>query len=222
MEKEFILPSDITNIKLTGDIHVFGIADHDNLVYNDIIDCSDLRIYIRFKPKKYGEYTASIKGYNTKKEEILICDCKGFYNKPTRGLKRFDFLISLFLGIMSIYLYLNQSQDSMLVKPFDIVINEKDTVFIGSTEEYCDPDILRYRLNANINCDRYSNKSLPELYILLNDRKIDFIVSPFDEIDTLNMVWSDSYAIDDRGLNGLRLGAPKTQNNTSLIRLFNK
>jgi hypothetical protein len=119
------------------------------------------------------------------------------------------------------YKFYNQR---ILVK--DLIIHPHDTLYIGSTEKYSDTDMLQNRFqryyDVNIDCATYANRSLNELYELLNEGKISCMVTPLTEVDTSSMVWSEAYAIDDVGENGLRLGISKTVSNIELIRRFNE
>ncbi|MEA5404386.1 hypothetical protein VB776_15745 [Arcicella sp. DC2W] len=100
-----------------------------------------------------------------------------------------------------------------------------DTLYIGSTEEYIDHDMLLFRFQryykAKINTEKYKSRTLKELYRLLKDNKINCLVISIANVDTSSIVWSEPYAIDNIGRNGLRLGLPKTKHNQFLIKQFN-
>jgi len=106
----------------------------------------------------------------------------------------------------------------------DIHLNS-DTLYIGSTEEYVDHEMLLFRFQryykAKINTEKYKSRTLKELYRLLKDDKINCLVISATNVDTSSIVWSEPYAIDNIGKNGLRIGLPKTKHNQFLIKQFN-
>lgn len=133
--------------------------------------------------------------------------------------------ISALLAIASVVIIYNIKAKNGSISQSKDIHPDSDTLYIGSTEEYIDHEMLLFRFrryyNTKINTEKYKNRTLKELYRLLEDNKVNCLVISAINIDTLSMIWSDPYAIDNIGRNGLRLGMPKTKHNQLLIKQFN-
>ncbi len=140
--------------------------------------------------------------------------------KVSADINRIGFLIIIFGAIFYIAKAISREKKSVN----DLVIRN-NTLLVGATEEYIDTEMLHYRLQryykSKIKIDTHKSGSVKELYRLLATGKIDCIVISDAKADTISMVWSAPYAIDNNGNNGFRLGLPKTIFNRSLIKQFN-
>lgn len=203
----------------------FGLADEQQLIFDYTIRVYRGKMAVRFKPLLLGSYFGLIKGYNANQQEVVRYYCRGKYQKKMPFARLMIALVGLFLLLSSLVFY-NMNKKSkvgikpLFVEPIDLVFSPNDTLYIGSTEAYNDALMLNARMHwaniAALDCDKYAHKSLKELYQLLNEEKINAIISNRSDIDTISLIWSDSYTCD-----GLRLGLSKTQKNTTIIQKFN-
>lgn len=206
----------------------FTLFDEQNNIYSESFKGSQPFVTIRFKAQNGDTYRARLKGYDSKLNEICSFNLNATFNDTILSKNE----IKLFFILASILL-IGMSYDGLKISSIPstsfktTVQKQKKVLFIGSTEKYCDPDVLLNRFqryyDVTIDCETYSNKSLKELLRLLHRGKISCIVTSIIDFNTSSIYWSDVYAIDNLGGNGgLRLGILKSESNIQLIRQFNE
>lgn len=213
-----------SSLSLDNSSQSFGLADEQQLLFDDTIQVYHGKAYLRFRPTKFGIYQTVIKGYNGNQEELIRYQCVGYYRRSFKNALVLSCLSLVVLSTLFLFRFrkvrANATPSGLVVQPIDIRVMPHDTFYVGSTETYIDPLMLNVRMSwANkitIDCEKYGHKSLKELYQLLNQRKIDAIVSNSPAADTLSILWSIPYTYDD-----LRLGLPRTKHNVMIIQKFN-
>ena len=221
------IPLNTVSLYIVDESTEFALYDENNGIFSDIHTNYQSFVIIRFKARNSGTYKVILKGYDDKLNEVLVYKLIGVCNdtRYVHIVVVFCFSIIFLFALVFLYDRLNKSH-SPLETNKNITTKPQKILFIGTTEKYCDVDVLLNRFqryyDVTIDCEKYSNKPFKELLVLLHEGKIDGIVTPKVDVNTSSIYWSEVYAIDNLGGDGLRLGVPKTESNIQLIRQFNE
>lgn len=232
MEEVFFklpIPLNIKSLYIVDESTEFALFDERSNIFSDI-HTNYLHkpfVLIRFKARQSGTYKVILKGYDDKLNEVLVYELIGVYDDTRFVYTVMFFCFSVIFLFSCLFLY-DRFNNSYF--PFEtnknIVLQPQKILFIGTTEKYCDTEVLLNRFqryyDVTIDCETYSNKPFQELLKLLHEGKIKGIVTPLKDVNTSSIYWSEVYAIDNLGRDGLRLGVPKTESNIRLIRQFNE
>lgn len=221
-------PFEISSLCIIDQTGVFSLKDEENNIFSDTVIIHQSFALLCFQAPKSGIYRVRLKGFDINLQEIVVVELVGkCYNaKLRKGILFFLVSASMFASF-----WLHSEKDWLFSfaseERKNIVLDSaKIILVVGSTEKYIDSDMLLIRFQryyrVKVDCDTYSHKPLKELYRLLNEGKISCVVTPISNVDTLSIYWSEVYAIDNIGGNGLRLGVLKTESNIELIRQFNQ